>query len=211
MPGAWRLPAVVSRYAVSLGVRVVRVVRARAPTSKVGEDELVALFGARVEGVRWTSRGLDGEPLAACREPWSIVMKKLKTLVLGLSVALGSITFGMLSVGVADATETAATQAPEVVLGNEVGSSTLLEPWTAPTAAELIAPYTLNNSDPAPVVRCNGITDDKKRTCCASSCGKCGGVGCSQRPGGAKNCCVGTIHDSRIYCVMTSGAAPCIL
>jgi len=31
--------------------------------------------------------------------------------------------------------------------------------------------------------------DPWNRVCCAASCGKCGGEGCEQRPGGAENCC----------------------
>ena len=31
------------------------------------------------------------------------------------------------------------------------------------------------------------------KVCCAKKCGKCGGRGCSKRPGGAKACCAGRI------------------
>ena len=31
-------------------------------------------------------------------------------------------------------------------------------------------------------------------TCCAGSCGSCGGSGCGNRPGGGANCCVGTVR-----------------
>lgn len=36
--------------------------------------------------------------------------------------------------------------------------------------------------------------------CCAGSCGQCGGVGCSQLPGGAGMCCTGSITDSGRTC-----------
>ena len=45
--------------------------------------------------------------------------------------------------------------------------------------------------------------------CCASSCGTCGGSGCSGRPGGAKACCTGTIKGNERTCDEYS--PPCIL
>merc|ERR1711998_214520 len=49
--------------------------------------------------------------------------------------------------------------------------------------------------------------------CCPKSCGSCGGKGCSSRPGGASNCCVGNgkttfISGSGKMC--SDGAPPCI-
>lgn len=44
--------------------------------------------------------------------------------------------------------------------------------------------------------------------CCASSCGTCGGRGCSRRPGGASNCCVSGVTASGRSCNETT--APCI-
>lgn len=41
---------------------------------------------------------------------------------------------------------------------------------------------------------CNG------EYCCPGSCGACGGVGCSTRPGGPQDCCVGNIIDAKRYC-----------
>ena len=38
-----------------------------------------------------------------------------------------------------------------------------------------------------------GVENPKGEACCAASCGTCGGSGCSQRPGGKSNCCVGHI------------------
>jgi hypothetical protein len=53
----------------------------------------------------------------------------------------------------------------------------------------------------------DGIAGDG--VCCASSCGECGGVGCSGRPGGAEACCANTIRAAGVMC---SGAnAPCVL
>lgn len=40
----------------------------------------------------------------------------------------------------------------------------------------------------------DGTADDLK-TCCGKSCGQCGGVGCSKRPGGGNECCVIKIRD----------------
>ena len=45
--------------------------------------------------------------------------------------------------------------------------------------------------------------------CCSSSCGTCGGTGCSSRPGGGDNCCVNSILDSGMYC--SDHVAPCII
>lgn len=36
--------------------------------------------------------------------------------------------------------------------------------------------------------------------CCPGFCGKCGGSGCSKRPGGSENCCVKGIINSKRYC-----------
>ena len=45
--------------------------------------------------------------------------------------------------------------------------------------------------------------------CCPTSCGVCGGTGCSLRPGGSKNCCTENILNSGIYCSVSF--APCIV
>jgi hypothetical protein len=37
-------------------------------------------------------------------------------------------------------------------------------------------------------------------TCCAASCGVCGGSNCSNRPGGGHNCCGGVIAKDKKYC-----------
>jgi hypothetical protein len=70
--------------------------------------------------------------------------------------------------------------------------------------------YKFNNtlapqpSDPTCV---NGII--KNNICCASSCGQCGGSGCSSLTGGASKCCTSTIANSGISC--NNAIAPCIL
>jgi len=52
-----------------------------------------------------------------------------------------------------------------------------------------------------------GVGDAAGTTCCAASCGTCGGFGCDTRPGGADNCCTGQITQ-----VCGSGQdAPCVL
>ncbi|MEL7367944.1 MAG: hypothetical protein AAFN74_03455 [Myxococcota bacterium] len=51
----------------------------------------------------------------------------------------------------------------------------------------------------------NGIRSGD--VCCASSCGTCGGTGCSGRPGGADACCTGAIRDSEVSC--SEAGAPC--
>ena len=47
------------------------------------------------------------------------------------------------------------------------------------------------------------------KACCAASCGKCGGTGCSQLPGGASNCCTGSIAAANKSC--TKHPAPCVM
>ncbi|CAN0183708.1 unnamed protein product, partial [Ectocarpus sp. 13 AM-2016] len=45
-------------------------------------------------------------------------------------------------------------------------------------------------------------------SCCAESCGTCGGVGCSGREGGAMSCCTSAIEGVGVLCETTS-AGPC--
>eukprot|EP01083_Nonionella_stella_P019334 53772_1 len=49
----------------------------------------------------------------------------------------------------------------------------------------------------------------KQDTCCAFSCGTCGGTGCSDRPGGAEKCCQTPIRDSNETC--DHSVAPCVI
>ncbi|MDP3238159.1 MAG: glycoside hydrolase family 16 protein [Myxococcales bacterium] len=54
-----------------------------------------------------------------------------------------------------------------------------------------------------------GVPSADGTVCCARTCGRCGGSGCSGLPGGSRNCCSGQILGSRVLC---SGAAPpCVL
>lgn len=45
--------------------------------------------------------------------------------------------------------------------------------------------------------------------CCAKSCGRCGGVGCSSLPGGAASCCSGKIINAKISC--NDADPPCLV
>lgn len=45
--------------------------------------------------------------------------------------------------------------------------------------------------------------------CCPSSCGKCGGRGCSKRPGGGSACCYSKVKRARKSC--SSNPPPCVL
>ena len=56
---------------------------------------------------------------------------------------------------------------------------------------------------------CDGIQSGS--ACCSSECGECGGSGCSDRGGGAEECCTGIITDSGTLCSDTGGAPPCIV
>ena len=46
------------------------------------------------------------------------------------------------------------------------------------------------------------------KSCCAASCGKCGGPGCSQRPGGVSRCCDSGVRASGRFC--EDAGPPCI-
>ena len=52
--------------------------------------------------------------------------------------------------------------------------------------------------------------ENGKVICCASSCGICGGAGCSGRPGGASVCCTGNINANGVVCATDSDVA-CII
>ena len=57
----------------------------------------------------------------------------------------------------------------------------------------------------------NGILSVSKRTCCATSCGKCGGTGCGNFLGSANNCCEDTIRTFKYTQNCNSSIAPCIM
>ena len=64
--------------------------------------------------------------------------------------------------------------------------------------------YNFNEENPDPTCE-NGLLNNG--ICCLSSCGQCGGSGCSSREGGSLGCCGGVIETSERYCNETS--APC--
>jgi hypothetical protein len=51
---------------------------------------------------------------------------------------------------------------------------------------------------------------DSKQVCCSRSCGACGGLGCSHRPGGSNACCASSIVEEGIECTVAN-AVGCIL
>jgi hypothetical protein len=54
-----------------------------------------------------------------------------------------------------------------------------------------------------------GILNSNGDVCCSAECGsKCGGSGCSDRPGGASSCCNKAIRDAGRLC--TDNSAPCV-
>ena len=44
----------------------------------------------------------------------------------------------------------------------------------------------------------DGVADLTGKTCCAKICGKCGGSGCTNRPGGKESCCYKFIPKTQI-------------
>ena len=61
---------------------------------------------------------------------------------------------------------------------------------------------------PPPDLYCeNGIKDTKSQVCCHSSCGICGGSGCSNRGFGAEYCCSSNIKEVHNTC--DNVGAPC--
>ena len=55
----------------------------------------------------------------------------------------------------------------------------------------------------------HGVLTSNKKYCCAASCGKCGGTGCSKLPGGASACCTSSIAAAKQSCA--KHAAPCVM
>ena len=53
------------------------------------------------------------------------------------------------------------------------------------------------------------VTSQGVKACCASSCGQCGGTGCSTFPGGASSCCVTNIVNANVSCKLSK--PPCIV
>ena len=55
-----------------------------------------------------------------------------------------------------------------------------------------------------------GLFDSSKSVCCSSACGKCGGEGCAEFPGGVDLCCTGKIISRGNICNLSSDVG-CIL
>eukprot|EP00612_Vaucheria_litorea_P003972 CAMPEP_0171460858 /NCGR_PEP_ID=MMETSP0945-20130129/5560_1 /TAXON_ID=109269 /ORGANISM="Vaucheria litorea, Strain CCMP2940" /LENGTH=583 /DNA_ID=CAMNT_0011987133 /DNA_START=94 /DNA_END=1845 /DNA_ORIENTATION=+ len=53
-----------------------------------------------------------------------------------------------------------------------------------------------------------GILAEDGNTCCANSCGTCGGYGCDTRPGGKSSCCISEIISNNISC--DTNDPPCL-
>jgi hypothetical protein len=69
-------------------------------------------------------------------------------------------------------------------------------------------PCIMPTSDPKCVSGVRGTTDDGLVVCCDKACGTCGGEGCSERPGGANNCCASFIEADGESCL--SNMPPCV-
>jgi len=55
-----------------------------------------------------------------------------------------------------------------------------------------------------------GVLNHKGDVCCAKSCKKCGGTGCSERPGGMQHCCNHAIRNSNNFCASVEDSS-CIV
>jgi len=55
-----------------------------------------------------------------------------------------------------------------------------------------------------------GIESSNGVACCLTSCGACGGSGCSGRDGGGDGCCTADIIENNELCSVT-GEAPCLI
>eukprot|EP00752_Nemacystus_decipiens_P008422 g7528.t1 len=83
----------------------------------------------------------------------------------------------------------------------------------APTAPTAVPEPTAEPRAPTPAAPtadfvCDGVLSLLGQYCCPSSCGECGGVGCSSRPGGSEACCTSKIAANGHLCKET-GTAPC--
>ncbi|CBJ33613.1 expressed unknown protein [Ectocarpus siliculosus] len=78
----------------------------------------------------------------------------------------------------------------------------------APTPEPTPAP-TPPPTDEVPM--CDGgiVGIQQSDICCSSSCGSCGGTGCTSRDGGSEACCGGGVRASGRFCSVT-GEAPCM-
>lgn len=81
-------------------------------------------------------------------------------------------------------------------------------PTAYPTQVPTALPTDFTISMPSESGLCmNGILDSNGFTCCASSCGACGGCGCASfgdsAMGGPIYCCPGTILGSDLLCAVS--------
>lgn len=89
------------------------------------------------------------------------------------------------------------------------------EPTPTPTEAPTVpgqTPAPTESPTPAPTLASdpdcsNGIINGD--VCCMSSCGTCGGSGCSSRDGGGDGCCTSKIRSAGDSC--EDGPAPCVI
>ncbi|KAL1523756.1 hypothetical protein AB1Y20_018682 [Prymnesium parvum] len=56
---------------------------------------------------------------------------------------------------------------------------------------------------------CDGVLSEDRRVCCAASCGRCGGAGCADLPGGRHSCCASRILSFASCC--EENGAPCVV
>ncbi|CAM9836675.1 unnamed protein product, partial [Ectocarpus fasciculatus] len=84
-------------------------------------------------------------------------------------------------------------------------------PAPTPGPAPTSPPTPVPTPAPTEVETCDGgiVGIQVSDVCCSSSCGSCGGSGCTSREGGAEACCGGGVRASERYCSVT-GEAPCI-
>jgi len=88
------------------------------------------------------------------------------------------------------------------VLSDRIDGVGRIQPWAATkgTRTGLNLPHhTLLHGAPDPVCA-YGILSTDTGACCASSCGTCGGDGCSGRVAEAEGCCIGHILSANISC-----------
>ena len=90
-------------------------------------------------------------------------------------------------------------------------SSPETTPISSPETTPISSPETRRLTD-AVASTCSGVLSADGAACCASMCGRCGGAGCSARPGGAARCCPGWKEFDGLagLCAVTGGAAPCL-
>ncbi|CAN0256602.1 unnamed protein product, partial [Ectocarpus sp. 8 AP-2014] len=89
------------------------------------------------------------------------------------------------------------------------GEAPCMTAGPAPTPEPTPAPTPAPTEEAVPM--CDGgiVGIQSSDVCCSSSCGSCGGIGCTGRDGGEDACCGGGVRASGRYCSVT-GEAPCM-